>query len=163
MSLIASSAFPGAPGVRRGSSAESARQQLKDLCARCEDIATTTRLARGFATVLRRRDGHRRTEWLDQAEQSEIKDLHVFANGLRKEHAAVTLGLTVPWSSGAVEGHVNRIQDTQAPALRQCRVRSPQAPCSPRQLTGFTERAEEPQFGLEQFSVKRTGSTTSTR
>ncbi|MFF4410166.1 ISL3 family transposase [Streptomyces sp. NPDC001404] len=89
---------------------ETARQHLKDLCARCEHITTTNQLARSFATILRRRDGHSLTDWLGQVEQCEIKDLHAFANGLRKDLAAVTAGLTVAWSSGAVEGHVNRIK-----------------------------------------------------
>ncbi|MZG13745.1 hypothetical protein GTY44_09595 [Streptomyces sp. SID5914] len=89
---------------------ESARQQLKDICDRCEHIATTNRLTRSFATILRRRDGHRLTDWLVEAEQSEIKDLHVFANGVRKDLAAVTAGLLVPWNSEAVEGQVNRIK-----------------------------------------------------
>jgi transposase len=30
--------------------------------------------------------------------------------GLRRDQDAVTAGLTLPWSSGAVEGHVNRIK-----------------------------------------------------
>ncbi|MCX5247141.1 ISL3 family transposase [Streptomyces sp. NBC_00201] len=89
---------------------ESARQQLKGLCDRCEHVATTNRLARKFATILRRRDGHRLADWLEEVEQHDIKDLHVFANGVRKDLAAVTAGLTVSWNSGAVEGHVNRIK-----------------------------------------------------
>jgi len=36
-----------------------------------------------------------------------VSELHGFAKGLRKDWAAVTAGLTVPYSSGAVEGHVN--------------------------------------------------------
>jgi hypothetical protein len=36
--------------------------------------------------------------------------LRGFAKGLRKDWAAVTAGLTLPYSSGAVEGHVNRIK-----------------------------------------------------
>jgi transposase len=89
---------------------ETARQKLKDLCDRCEYLASATRLARSFATILRRRDGHRLARWLEEVEQSEIKDLHVFANGVHKDLAAVTAGLSVPWNSGAVEGHVNRIK-----------------------------------------------------
>ncbi|WP_338704006.1 transposase (plasmid) [Streptomyces sp. Q6] len=89
---------------------ETARQHLKDLCDRCGYIAATNRLARSFATILRRRDGHRLISWLKEVEQSELKELHVFANGVRKDLAAVTAGLTVPWNSGAVEGHVNRIK-----------------------------------------------------
>jgi transposase len=32
------------------------------------------------------------------------------AAGLRRDWPAVTAGLTLPWSSGTVEGHVNRIK-----------------------------------------------------
>ncbi|MFD4578088.1 transposase, partial [Streptomyces sp. NPDC058417] len=47
-------------------------------------------------------------EWLTQADASDIKELRTFALGLRKDLDAVTAGLTLHWSSGAVEGHVNR-------------------------------------------------------
>jgi transposase len=33
-----------------------------------------------------------------------------FAAGLRHDDAAVVAGLTLPWSSGAVEGHNTRIK-----------------------------------------------------
>lgn len=36
--------------------------------------------------------------------------LRSFADGLRRDQDAVTAGLTLPWSSGVVEGHVNRIK-----------------------------------------------------
>ena len=33
-----------------------------------------------------------------------------FAKGLQRDLAAVTNGLSLPWNSGAVEGHVNRVK-----------------------------------------------------
>jgi transposase len=33
-----------------------------------------------------------------------------FVTGLRADQDAVTNGLALPWSSGSVEGHVNRIK-----------------------------------------------------
>ena len=45
-----------------------------------------------------------------QAEASPVSELRGFSKGLRKDWAAVTAGLTVSYSSGAVEGHVNRIK-----------------------------------------------------
>jgi transposase len=36
--------------------------------------------------------------------------LHTFANGLERDHAAVLSGLTLPYSSGAVEGKVGKIK-----------------------------------------------------
>jgi hypothetical protein len=35
---------------------------------------------------------------------------HTFANGLERDHAAVLRGLTLPYSSGAVEGKVGKIK-----------------------------------------------------
>ena len=36
--------------------------------------------------------------------------LHAFSNGLERDHAAVLAGLTLPYSSGAVEGKVCKIK-----------------------------------------------------
>ena len=36
--------------------------------------------------------------------------LHSFVNGVRSDQLAVTAGLTLPFSSGAVEDQVNRIK-----------------------------------------------------
>ncbi|MGW1680151.1 ISL3-like element ISAzba9 family transposase, partial [Saccharopolyspora sp. NPDC002376] len=36
--------------------------------------------------------------------------LHSFVLGLRRDQDAVTAGLTLPYNSGPVEGHVNRIK-----------------------------------------------------
>ncbi|WP_425444756.1 ISL3 family transposase [Streptomyces milbemycinicus] len=89
---------------------DQARQDLKDVCGRCQEIAEACRLARGFATILRRRDGHRLGDWLTQADASQVKEIRTFANGLRKDLDAVTAGLTLPLNSGAVEGNVTGIK-----------------------------------------------------
>ncbi|MER6162534.1 transposase [Streptomyces sp. NPDC001868] len=47
-------------------------------------------------------------EWIRQAEQDAPKPMQGFAGSLRQDLDAVTAGLTLPWSSGVVEGHVNR-------------------------------------------------------
>lgn len=89
---------------------DQARQELKDVCGRCPEITKACRLARGFAVILRRRDGHRLGDWLTQADESQVKEIRTFANGLRRDLAAVTAGLTLPLNSGAVEGNVTRIK-----------------------------------------------------
>jgi transposase len=48
--------------------------------------------------------------WLDAVRQDELPSLHALAAGIDRDIDAVTAGLTLPWSSGAVEGHVNRIK-----------------------------------------------------
>ena len=37
-------------------------------------------------------------------------DLHSFVRGIKRDYDAVLNGLTMPWSSGVVEGNVNRVK-----------------------------------------------------
>jgi transposase len=86
------------------------RATLAQITGRCEELATTRTLVREFADMLCHRHGEHLEAWASQAEGSPVSELHSFAKGLRKDWAAVTAGLTLPYSSGAVEGHVNRIK-----------------------------------------------------
>ncbi|MFK4228083.1 hypothetical protein [Streptomyces sp. NPDC019890] len=40
----------------------------------------------------------------------DLPSLHTLAVGIGRDLDAVIAGLTLPWNSGAVEGHVNRIK-----------------------------------------------------
>ncbi|MCX5129893.1 transposase [Streptomyces sp. NBC_00347] len=76
----------------------------------CPDIARAFDLARAFAELLRHRRGFLLTEWIRQAEQDAPKPVSGFAGFLRQDLDAVSAGLTLLWSSGVVEGHVNRVK-----------------------------------------------------
>ncbi|MGW4359551.1 transposase [Streptomyces californicus] len=54
--------------------------------------------------------GERLPEWIAAVRADDLPSFHTFINGLERDLAAVTAGLTLPWSSGTVEGHVNRIK-----------------------------------------------------
>jgi transposase len=54
--------------------------------------------------------GDRLDGWIAAVGADDLPGLHSFATGLRRDHAAVVNGLTLPFSSGAVEGNVNRIK-----------------------------------------------------
>ena len=86
------------------------RAALAQITGRCEELAATRDLVREFADMLCHRRGERLESWASQAEASPVRELRGFSKGLRKDWAAVTAGLTVSYSSGAVEGHVNRIK-----------------------------------------------------
>jgi transposase len=90
--------------------ADADRATLAGITARCEELTATRALVRDFADMLCHRTGSKLPGWADQAEASPVRELRSFAAGLRKDWAAVTAGLTLPYSSGAVEGHVNRIK-----------------------------------------------------
>ena len=86
------------------------RAALAQITARCAELSATRDLVRDFAEMLCHRRGERLEAWVSRAEASPVSELRGFAKGLRKDWAAVTAGLTVSYSSGAVEGHVNRIK-----------------------------------------------------
>jgi transposase len=48
--------------------------------------------------------------WLAAVENDTICELHTFARGVRQDYAAVRNGLSLPYSSGACEGNVNRLK-----------------------------------------------------
>jgi transposase len=93
-----------------GSLTDDDRAALARITARCEEIAEIRALVREFADMLCNRNGRKLPAWTGQAEASPVRELQAFAAGLRKDWAAVTAGLTLPYSSGTVEGHVNRIK-----------------------------------------------------
>jgi hypothetical protein len=58
-----------------------------------------------------------------------------FVTGLRADQDAVTKGLSLRWSSGSVEGHVNRIKMPQKTDVRPRRTRPAPPPRPARRLT----------------------------
>lgn len=84
--------------------------QLKSLRTQCPELDALTRHVRSFATMLTERQGECLPAWLDAVRQDDLPSLHSLAAGIGRDLDAVTAGLTLPWSSGAVEGHVNWIK-----------------------------------------------------
>ncbi|MFD3504401.1 transposase [Streptomyces sp. NPDC058678] len=76
----------------------------------CPDITRACDLARCFTDLVRHRRGALLMQWIRQAEQDAPKPMASFAGSLRQDLDAVTAGLTLSWSSGVVEGHVNRVK-----------------------------------------------------
>lgn len=60
--------------------------------------------------MLTGRHGDRLDAWLATVEADDQPDLHSFAAGLKRDYDAVRNGLTMSYSSGAVEGTVNKIK-----------------------------------------------------
>jgi hypothetical protein len=54
--------------------------------------------------------GHHLETWLSLVEESTLPELKSIARGIQQDKAAVLAGLTLPWSQGPVEGHVNRLK-----------------------------------------------------
>lgn len=76
----------------------------------CPELAAVTAHVRAFAALMTERRGRDLEQWMTDVTASGDPALRSFVTGLRRDQDAVTAGLTLRWSSGAVEGHVNRIK-----------------------------------------------------
>jgi transposase len=118
--LAAPAAAPAAPTARAvagwlmtrpGNLAAADAAALAARTAACPHLAVLRGHIGAFADIMTSRTGHRHLDaWLASAENSGLDQLASFAAGIRKDHAAVANGLTLPYSSGKVEGTVNKIK-----------------------------------------------------
>ncbi|MGW0198989.1 ISL3 family transposase [Nonomuraea sp. NPDC003201] len=83
---------------------------LDQILGRCPELTTLIEHVRQFAIMMSKRRGDQLTQWLTQAASSDLPGLNSFVRGVERDRAAVTAGLPLPWNSGPVEGHVNRIK-----------------------------------------------------
>lgn len=67
-------------------------------------------LVQDFGHMVRQRQGERLDAWLTSVEASAIAELQTFAAGIQRDKAAVQAGLTLTYSNGLLEGHVNRLK-----------------------------------------------------
>jgi transposase len=86
------------------------KKQLQRILDRCNVLRQVDQLVSDFAGMARERQGRHLDTWITGAQTSGIASLASFADGLIKDYDAVRNGLTLDWSSGATEGHVNRIK-----------------------------------------------------
>jgi len=85
-------------------------QQLAQLQAQDPAVAAAIDLAQDFAALVRQRQPAQLDPWLQRAASSPLAAIRRFATGLSEDYAAVKAGMTLPWSNGPVEGHINRLK-----------------------------------------------------
>jgi transposase len=77
----------------------------------CPHLDALARHVASFAKILTTLDGDRLDKWLEAVEHDDGQpDLHALARGIRRDYDAVRNGLTLPWSSGPVEGNNCKIK-----------------------------------------------------
>jgi transposase len=112
-------AVPGPPKARDLASwiltdpdnlADDEKEKLAQARERCPHIDALAGHVTEFAKILTGLHGDRLDDWITAVEADDQPDLHSFARGLKHDHQAVLNGLTMPWSSGVVEGNVNRLK-----------------------------------------------------
>ena len=111
---------PAAPKVRAVTSwimtspanlADADSASLEAILDASPELTSVTESVRTFAAIMKERRGRELLEsWMTAAEATGEPALRSFVTGPRADQDAVTNGLSLRWSSGAVEGHVNRIK-----------------------------------------------------
>jgi len=95
---------------REAQRTEAEAQQLTQLHMQSAAVAEAIDLAQDFAQCVRQRQPDALDPWLQRATTSTLEALQRFAKGLYEDYEAVKAGVTLPWSTGPVEGHINRLK-----------------------------------------------------
>ena len=112
-------AAPGPPKARDlaswiltdpGNLGDDEKARLAQARERCPHLDALAGHVTEFAKILTGLHGDRLDDWITAVEADDQPDLHSFARGIKRDHDAVRNGLTMPWSSGVVEGNVNRLK-----------------------------------------------------
>jgi transposase len=83
---------------------------ITQLHAQSAAVAEAIDLAQDFTQLVRQRQPAQLDPWLKRATTSTLEAMRRFANGLYEDYEAVKAGVTLPWSTGPVEGHINRLK-----------------------------------------------------
>ena len=76
----------------------------------CQDVRVSHSLAQAFAQMFRERRVNDLDPWLEQATASGVSELKRFAEGLQRDYAAVRAALSLSYSSGQIEGQINKLK-----------------------------------------------------
>lgn len=71
------------------------------------EITEAVRVARAFGTMIRQHAVDTLDAWIAAARRSELRG---FADSIDRDHAAVAAALRLPWSTGPVEGRINKLK-----------------------------------------------------
>ena len=86
------------------------RAQLHSLFEGSPKLWEIYQLTQTFQQMISQQLSERLDAWLEQMENCGVKKLQNFAWGLRQDYDAVKAALVYDWSSGQVEGQVNRLK-----------------------------------------------------
>lgn len=87
-----------------------AQGRLDKIRAASPELTMALDLADEFTALIRKQSTGTLADWLSRAEVSACPEVRHFAEGIRRDESAVTAAVTLHWSNGPVEGHVNRLK-----------------------------------------------------
>jgi transposase len=73
-------------------------------------MTPTDHQVQAFCRMIRERRRHEWEAWVTEVQQTGVKELRRFVQGLRKDEAAVRAGLSLVWSHGPTEGFIHRLK-----------------------------------------------------
>lgn len=83
---------------------------VERLCRLSPDLDRAYPLAQEFMRIVRERHIDALESWLCRADASGLAELRSFAAGIRRDQAAVSAALSLPFSNAQVEGQINRLK-----------------------------------------------------
>jgi transposase len=87
------------------------QQLLAGVRGHCAQLDRLAGHVTSFAKMMTKHTGEQDLAgWLERVDADDQPELHTFATGIRQDLAAVTAGLSLPYSSGPTEGNVNRVK-----------------------------------------------------
>jgi transposase len=96
--------------ARPGSLRPEAKAQLDQITQMDDTLAQARELTQGFLDLIRHHSGEGLDTWLNDVRVSPVREFLTFARSLERDKAAILAGLTLPYSTGPVEGHINRLK-----------------------------------------------------
>jgi transposase len=89
---------------------EEQQQALVQMRQLHPEIEQVMEVVASFLKMLRTLQGQQLETWMEMAQQGNIREMQNFVEKLQKDKQAVQAGLSLTWSNGVVEGHVNRLK-----------------------------------------------------
>ena len=86
------------------------RQLFERIANQCPEVIGLRSLALNFRDALKADESFHLRQWIENAKRSEFGQLVRFAYGLQKDISAVAAAVDTKWSSGQVEGQINRLK-----------------------------------------------------
>jgi transposase len=102
--------------------APEAQEQLDRLCQMDSQLSQARELTHGFLDLIRHHTGEGLDTWLKDVRASTVREFLPFARSVERDKAAILAGLTLPYSTGPVEGHINRLKLIKRQASGRARL-----------------------------------------
>lgn len=86
------------------------KKLIHELRNRSKEIKLASAMATRFRELMEEKKGHLLKAWVNEVQETSLKELKSFARGLLSDFTAVENAFTLDWSNGQVEGQINKLK-----------------------------------------------------